>query len=310
MIEPVAEWLDPYILFTMATRHSSVLFVATALLFITACPWMNDDDSGFTESSGPPPDPSKSYVCEMIGFTASVVAGHQCVSNENSSTSVVLLEIRDFEGGTAVCTGTIVSDRHVLTAGHCFDDVIDETVSVLSFSAGSFRSSNAETVYRHPSYDPDPWLELIPFDVAVIETLPGALDGAPSSPLLVSRSPELGEAVYLAGFGLTSFNGYTSDQVVAGDASVRRVTDDHIRIDFVHGESHPCMGDSGGPLFLDSTELAIVGLVSQSAPEVAFEDLCDYGDQTLYVNLRNESILSFIREVVVDENGTSLLQEL
>jgi hypothetical protein len=111
----------------------------------------------------------------------------------------------------------------------------------------------------------------------------------------LSRAPEVGEIAIVAGYGQVENDGFAVEDVVAGRAIIRIVTDNHIRIDFRGEESHPCQGDSGGALFIeDDSGLVIVGVVSQSDPSVSEEQVCSKGDMTLYANAQSPDISSFI----------------
>jgi secreted trypsin-like serine protease len=124
---------------------------------------------------------------------------------------------------------------------------------------------------------------------------------APSAPVLLSRSASDGESAVVAGYGQTSPGASTTDELYAGGAVVRSVTDYHVRIDFTDNESHPCRGDSGGALFVKSGGgLAIAGVVSQSDPSVPEETICEVGDKTLYTNVDAPSVSSFITSQVPD----------
>jgi secreted trypsin-like serine protease len=77
--------------------------------------------------------------------------------------------------------------------------------------------------------------------------------------------------------------------------NIRLVTDNHVRIDFRGGESHPCRGDFGGALFVEQDGgLAIVGVVSQSDPSVSADQICSKGDMTLYTNTQSSAVSDFI----------------
>jgi hypothetical protein len=123
---------------------------------------------------------------------------------------------------------------------------------------------------------------------------------APITPILLGRDAQEGEDGIVAGYGQTTSTSSLPDDVYAGYATIRDVTDNHIRIDFTSDESHPCRGDSGGALLVDEAGLAVVGVVSQSDPSVPSDTICEVGDITLYTNIQNASVSSFVLSVAPD----------
>jgi hypothetical protein len=135
-------------------------------------------------------------------------------------------------------------------------------------------------------------------DVAIVRT--GSAMSAPSTPILLKRDAQTGEQGIVAGYGRTSAGSSIPDDVYAGYAVVRSVTEKHIRIDFKSNESHPCQGDSGGALLLEEGGLAIAGVVSQSDPSVPADTICEVGDKTLYTSMQNSAVSSFVLSVAPD----------
>lgn len=234
-------------------------------------------------------------ACGSIGYAAAlkVANGEQCFANsENDTSSVVKLGIEVGGGEVGTCTGTVISPNAVLTAAHCFAFARSPRVTITAVVRGSKVTIPASRVAVHPGFTVS--AEQVLFnDVAVVQTS-SALP-VPALPLLMSRQPEVGEQSVVAGYGQTENGGDAVDDVVAGGAVVRLVTDNHVRIDFQGGESHPCRGDSGGALFVEQGDgLAIVGVVSQSDPSVSSDQVCEQGDKTLYTNTQSASVNNFI----------------
>lgn len=239
-------------------------------------------------------------ACNSIGYSKSlkVAAGEQCqVESSSDTSSVVKLFI--FSGGSLVgsCTGTVISATAVLTAAHCFQ-APGVGVVIRAVTNGTKVDVAGSRIAIHPDYFiSDAGISFN--DVAIVSTsspLP-----VPAMPILLSRAPEVGEKSIVAGYGQTKHDGPAVEDVVAGRAVVRIVTDNHVRIDFRLGESHPCQGDSGGALFVeDESGLAIVGVVSQSDPSVLEEQVCLNGDMTLYTNTQSTGVYNFITSQVPD----------
>jgi secreted trypsin-like serine protease len=234
-------------------------------------------------------------ACESIGFAASlkVAGGEQCIANSSSdSSSIVKLTIETLTGEVATCTGTVISPNAVLTAGHCFILFDSPRVTITAVVRGNKVDIPAARVTVHPGFSISS--ERVLFnDVAIVKA--ASAIPVPALPILLSRAPEVGEESVVAGYGQTENNGSAVSDVVAGEAVIRLVTDNHLRIDYQSGESHPCKGDSGGALLVYQADgLAVVGVVSQSDPSVSSNVVCEKGDKTLYINTQQPSVSNFI----------------
>jgi len=240
-------------------------------------------------------------ACAEIGYSksAKVANGEQCVPNSGGDTSsVVKLRITTATGLSATCTGTVISSTAVLTAAHCFEFGGPVSVVATSVVNGERSDTAASGVFTHPGFS-NSGNSLLINDVAVVRTsskLP-----APPLPILLSRPPKVDEEAVVAGYGQTDNGGPAVDDVVAGRAIIRSVTDNHVRIDYRSGESHPCKGDSGGALFIEQDGgLVIVGVVSQSDPSINSDQVCKKGDKTLYTNTQGKEVSDFIFSVARD----------
>jgi hypothetical protein len=273
----------------LSKNHLVVCFVLAAFLSLgglAAC------GGGGGSSSEDSEQPFTENACSAVGLK--IANGQACSLSDNpAASSLVRLTILDAFGGTGICTGVAISETAILTAGHCF---MDGFVAIQADTfTGSFGVSN---VIVHPGFSAVAYEQggVLVNDAALVFT-DQAMGVAPS-PLLSSRAPIVGEEAVIAGFGQTSPDSGTG-QIFAGNAWVSSVTAQHVVIEYRDDQSHPCRGDSGGPLFVNVGGVqALTGVVSQSDPSVDPEVICTPGDITLYASVEDPSIHSFIVQYV------------
>ena len=169
--------------------------------------------------------------------------------------------------GQSLCSGTLITSRHVLTAAHCFysrrQDVGDTGYTV-RLNGREYRSKR---VAIHPTYRPHGSDAVFEgeADAAIIE-LAHEVSGITPVPILSSPVP-VGATVLLVGYGLegTGSTGQSQQQPSLGEVSygftvVEGYGDQegeqnpnslYFYWRFDSGESTLGGGDSGGPAFYD-----------------------------------------------------------
>lgn len=121
------------------------LFIILSTLILAAC-------HNFSENQG-----------EISTTANAIVGGSPDDDNEKLSLSVVALV--DKGSGDVVCSGTLLSKRVVLTAGHCVLDYLEKPSElVVSFGTSAWTQDNPEhiaaaKISAHPYYNNDQRLE-------------------------------------------------------------------------------------------------------------------------------------------------------
>lgn len=271
-------------------------YILTVLLAVIA-PVLHGCGGGGDGSTGDDSS-SAASACSAIGFNSSlkIANGEQCLANSGSDTSaVVRLSISSSDGTVGTCTGTVIAPNAVLTAAHCFAFDRVSSVRVIVTSNGEKRAIASSGVSVHPGFTVSS--EGIFFNDVAVVRVATTLPVVPVGLLARPNVPQVSEDVLVAGYGQRDSSSGAEEEVVAGRAVIRIVTENHIRIDYRDGESHPCRGDSGGALFIeqDNGALAVVGVVSQSDPSVPGDRICEEGDITLYANIQEPGVAGFIR---------------
>lgn len=206
---------------------------------------------------------------------------------------VVFLQVR-YRSVVTRCAGTIITARHILTAGHCtiWTNNQKATSIVMLYGASKFSTGTKVVVshfYRHEEFD----FQTFKNDLAVLLLDAPLKLGPKTRTICLPKSPQdlVGKTVVVAGWGVTSENGtgspvlrYTTQvvwnlqQCVKGLGGIGFFSPQQICA-YKRG-SDACQGDSGAPLmFKNGNTYEIVGLVS-------FGDGCNLeGVPGVYTNI-------------------------
>ena len=191
------------------------------------------------------------------------------------------------------CSATRIDENWFVTAAHCLDADFDE-VSLI-FGSETLSSPLAQTVEAsasicHAAYGGAGYNYMN--DIALVrvedEDLP-ALSRVPIVPFEATEKklvPLNYSEASMAGWGLTSFRGALSDTLLSASLAITGTGPALINVSSQEGAG-PCIGDSGGPLFVDEEDgtRRLVGILSVVEQNLETETFCegDYGAR--YTNL-------------------------
>lgn len=271
----------------MQVHRLRMLFFTLAVAGLSACGnhSFSASNKNTTESSGP-----------VASFE--IIGGVEATEKTAESSSVVMIYGISEEGFTQICTGTFISQSVVLTAGHCVPEQVQSLR--LTFkrvtSAGQVVKNKLPVVQvlRHESYKKS---DSERNDLALIQFSGGLPVGAKVALLaLKNQITVTGTRIVALGYG-RSDDLQGEDESGHGEGTLRRVEQTTVaefrdQFGFVVNQENGkgvCFGDSGGPAFLNNSNLKenakLLGVASAVYSEAEEDAEHNCSSRSLYMSV-------------------------
>ncbi|XP_047545819.1 trypsin-2-like [Vanessa atalanta] len=198
-----------------------------------------------------------------------IVGGYETTIEKFPYQAYLLLEKGD---DYYQCGGSIINEYTILTAAHCLTGVSKVYVRTGTSEAGNGGTMSVSYNFTiHPKYNADTY----DYDVGIVRPLiPIKIDGDKTKVVQLAKKGSAiapGTNVVVSGWGATSENGESSDNLMA--VEVPTVSNDQCRRSYrtltvrmvcagvPEGGKDSCQGDSGGPAVSKASGIQL-GIVS------------------------------------------------
>jgi secreted trypsin-like serine protease len=165
------------------------------------------------------------------------------------------------QGGRGLCTAAFITDRHLISASHCYsrDGAVSLKVSAPTWENGAMHTFQAQ-VKRSGSN--------MSLDISIID-LGQPVDWATPERRFVLHAGKVASSVemHLYGFGSGGSSGAAGTlRGVPNQATITVTDDGRGNLTGKAGKAQLCTGDSGGPAFVEKTAAVLYGINQAIVP--------------------------------------------
>lgn len=261
----------------MQSFYKTIFYTLLPVILLCAC--TKDSDSNDAPDN-----------CDVIGLNPRIINGTACELNFSPVVSVSIQNSRS----VGLCSGVMLTQSAVLTAGHCLAGNI-ESIEVTGGPSGALSQSSPAASYSiHPRIGIG--VDNTFVNDAGIVFLEQSLS-LPTIPIIASQSVQVDDTLSIFGFGKNEDGDF--GVLTSGEVKVDAITSSTFITRFNDGFSNTCQGDSGGPALLTvgrsngGARTGVVGIASNGENRS-----CSPGDRAAFTNVQNASVLDYIRSEV------------
>lgn len=272
---------------------------AEALVPVMSLPLLNAKSCGLaTEAASTPTVANVAGATTIAEPTIGTAAVNSLAATLSSFPGIVKLEPRNTSTNGVVssghCGATRIAENWFVTAAHCVDEpyeelrLIGESENLRSPLA---RTTKGQFAVCHAGYNGTAngyandiaLIRLTVEDMAMIGNVPIARFGKTTLPL----SPTGYKHAEMAGWGITRYGGQLSNELLTTALDLATIGPAIITVASRNGAG-PCIGDSGGPLYVNEADgtKTLVGVLSVVEQNQETGEFCagDYNGR--YTNLQ------------------------
>ncbi|XP_025924770.1 transmembrane protease serine 9 isoform X2 [Apteryx rowi] len=284
-VTKLSDWIfDAISAFPTSITHTVPLIHSSTNSNMVTSEDLSNISTGAIPSTSPAPAASKSATAsrpQECGGRPGLSKPSKIVGGTDASSGEIPWQVSLKEDSRHFCGATIIGDRWLLSAAHCFNETNPEEIKAY-MGTTSLNGTDENTVkvdvarvIQHPLFNPI----ILDFDVAILELARPLVFNKYIQPvclpLAVQKFP-VGKKCIISGWGDTQEGNVTKpdslqkasvgiiDQKFCDFLYNFSLTDRMICAGFLEGKVDSCQGDSGGPLACEETPgvFYLAGIVS------------------------------------------------